>query len=49
MHSIWLLVGITALAGVGGTGMGGVIACLDESCGFEKKAARKKKEDKTDA
>ena len=28
MHSIWLLVGITALAGVGGTGMGGVIACL---------------------
>ena len=28
MTSIWLLVGITAIAGVGGTGMGGVIACL---------------------
>ncbi len=28
MDSLWLLVGITALAGVGGTGMGGVIACL---------------------
>ena len=28
MHSIWLLVGITALAGVGGTGLGGAIACL---------------------
>ena len=28
MNSIWLLVGITALAGVGGTGMGGVVACL---------------------
>ena len=28
MNSIWLLVGITALAGVGGTGMGGVIACM---------------------
>jgi ZIP family zinc transporter len=28
MSSIWLLVGITAIAGVGGTGMGGVIACL---------------------
>ena len=28
MNSIWLLVGITAIAGVGGTGMGGVIACL---------------------
>ena len=28
MNSIWLLVGITALAGVGGTGLGGVIACM---------------------
>ena len=28
MHSIWLLVGITALAGVGGTGLGGAVACL---------------------
>ena len=28
MGSIWLLVGITAIAGVGGTGMGGVVACL---------------------
>ena len=28
MDSIWLLVGITAIAGVGGTGMGGVVACL---------------------
>ena len=28
MNSIWLLVGITALAGVGGTGLGGAIACL---------------------
>ena len=28
MNSIWLLVVITAIAGVGGTGMGGVIACL---------------------
>ena len=28
MHSIWLLLGITALAGVGGTGLGGAIACL---------------------
>ena len=28
MSSIWLLVGITAIAGVGGTGMGGVVACL---------------------
>ena len=28
MNSIWLLVGITAIAGVGGTGMGGVVACL---------------------
>ena len=28
MNSIWLLVGITAIAGVGGTGMGGAIACL---------------------
>ena len=28
---------------------GGVLACLDESCGFEKKAERKKKEDKADA
>ena len=28
MASIWLLVGITAAAGVGGTGLGGVVACL---------------------
>ena len=28
MSSIWLLAEITAVAGVGGTGMGGVIACL---------------------
>ena len=28
MGSIWLLVGITAIAGIGGTGMGGVIACM---------------------
>ena len=28
MDSIWLLVGITAVAGVGGTGLGGAIACL---------------------
>ncbi len=28
MNSIWLLVGITAIAGVGGTGMGGAIACM---------------------
>ena len=28
MNSIWLLIGITALAGVGGTGMGGAVACL---------------------
>ena len=28
MDSIWLLIGITAIAGVGGTGMGGVVACL---------------------
>ncbi len=28
MHSIWLLVGITALAGVGGTGLGGAVSCL---------------------
>ena len=28
MASIWLLVGITAIAGVGGTGMGAVVACL---------------------
>ena len=28
MASIWLLVAITAIAGVGGTGMGGVVACL---------------------
>ena len=28
MNTIWILVGITAIAGVGGTGMGGVIACL---------------------
>ena len=27
-NTIWILVGITAIAGVGGTGMGGVIACL---------------------
>ncbi len=28
MGPIWLLVGITAIAGIGGTGMGGVVACL---------------------
>ena len=28
MNSIWLLVGITAIAGVGGTGMGGAVACI---------------------
>ena len=28
MGSIWLLVGITAIAGVGGTGLGGAVACM---------------------
>ena len=28
---------------------GGILACLDENCGFEKKAARKTKGDKNDA
>ena len=28
MGPIWLLVGITAIAGVGGTGLGGAVACL---------------------
>ena len=28
MNSIWLLVGITAIAGIGGTGMGGAVACM---------------------
>ncbi len=28
MGSIWLLVGITAIAGVGGTGLGGALACM---------------------
>ena len=28
MDSLWLLVGITALAGVGGTGLGGAVSCL---------------------
>ncbi len=28
MNSIWLLVGITAIAGVGGTGLGGAVACM---------------------
>lgn len=28
MDSLWLLIGITALAGMGGTGMGGLVACL---------------------
>ena len=28
MNSIWLIIGITAISGVGGTGMGGVVACL---------------------
>ncbi|MGN0636405.1 MAG: type I DNA topoisomerase [Acutalibacteraceae bacterium] len=27
---------------------GGILACLDENCGFEKKAERKRKEEKTD-
>ncbi len=28
MDSLWLLVGITALAGIGGTGLGGAVACM---------------------
>ena len=28
MDSIWILVGITALAGIGGTGLGGAVACM---------------------
>ena len=28
MDSIWLLVGITAIAGIGGTGLGGAVACM---------------------
>ena len=28
MDSLWLLIGITALAGMGGTGLGGLVACL---------------------
>ena len=28
MESIWLLVGITAIAGIGGTGLGGAVACM---------------------
>lgn len=28
MHSIWILIGITALAGIGGTGLGGAVACM---------------------
>lgn len=28
MNSIWILVGITALAGIGGTGLGGATACM---------------------
>ncbi len=28
MASIWLLIGITALAGIGGTGLGGAVACM---------------------
>ncbi len=28
MNSIWLLVAITAIAGVGGTGLGGVVSCM---------------------
>ena len=28
MDSLWLLIGITALAGMGGTGIGGLVACL---------------------
>ena len=28
MNSIWILVGITALAGIGGTGLGGAVACM---------------------
>ena len=28
MGPIWILIGITALAGIGGTGLGGAIACL---------------------
>ena len=28
MESIWLLVGITAIAGIGGTGLGGALSCM---------------------
>ncbi len=28
MNSLWLLIGITTIAGVGGTGLGGIVACL---------------------
>ena len=28
MNSLWVLVGITALAGIGGTGLGGAVACM---------------------
>ena len=28
MNSIWLLMGIIAIAGVGGTGLGGAVACM---------------------
>ncbi|MBO4297294.1 MAG: ZIP family metal transporter [Clostridia bacterium] len=28
MDSIWLLAGITAIAGIGGTGLGGAVACI---------------------
>ena len=28
MGSVWLLVGVTAVAGIGGTGLGGAIACM---------------------
>ena len=28
MNTIWILVGITALAGIGGTGLGGAVACM---------------------
>ena len=28
MNILWSIIGITALAGVGGTGMGGLVSCL---------------------
>ena len=28
MEPVWLLVGITAIAGIGGTGLGGAVSCM---------------------